>query len=1061
MSDNANHQDDLPELSDEDISLLHQIATLAQHQSLQSDPPAPPFRALFAAYDAVFAEQSVQQEHDGAVFRVLLRVGEAAREGGGRAGVRGVDLVGCLKEVLQAQGITVVEDEGEGGDGLSEVTRGSMPTNLDGQDDSRGPVKQRQKTGKRRVSFDDARLDETWLIEHSQPLAVLSPRQQSKRSPRDQPARRSNRHESDPSRRARSASSQRPASTLTRHSAPKHYQESSPSTVYTSEAEDQRNLALLYQPSQTQLEHNAEAFAVTSTIRAARRCMHIWHDRALVLQATEEQARAIAAAHDRRMLLKQAFDEWRAKLRSRKKAHERELLRSEQDDQAGHVWRQKLLYRAFSQWQGSLVYQREQVRKCHAQILRMRYFHRWRTLAVDNALKARSILLKKYLAVWRARLTRRQLREEQALAKCEESRMKACWRAWFWHFCCRRVESWREDSLKRRALESWRASLSALAAKSEQARRFCDSNVTRRALHVLRDRLGQRQQAAQLAQSCRDRKVMTGCLHTLVISARLEPLGRTLTLKITLDLQRKAFRVWLLHLQLLRQATEADRQRILHNAWTDWNDALRCRALAQKIDERVLIENLYRWVLAERGRLMRRRVEARVARQVLSTWVMKVRDESTRFAVAERAFKDGQQRRTMSSVMVKLHLAMRRREDAERTAVEFASARALPNALAALMNKFRAVEQINKWAVDARFYTLCTRYLAVWKEKTTQNQQHRKRDAYARVRARVKIRLVGGCLAAWRAKTAHIVSMDEEADRRANARLVASGRQAFGHWRAQTAEIHRIADHAESRDRRNLIRAAFLALTTRYEEVATLGEQAESFKRDTDLTVLATTLKKLQWAQFTAARRVESAEALWARNRDTHIRNMVRVWAALTASRRAARRGEDEEPESPSLRPASRAASRSRQAIPSSPPAMGAVTPAYMRTPSRNRRAGRFRPLPTPAPGTPFAFETAYLATTPAPLPVDPALFAEDGALTPQVTPFARKLRAGGFGSRRTLLGTGGVLDAEETTTPAPALRTSVFGRSVIGPVTAKSVRFAGASRFGSAGSGSEHMKSS
>jgi hypothetical protein len=51
--------------------------------------------------------------------------------------------------------------------------------------------------------------------------------------------------------------------------------------------------------------------------------------------------------------------------------------------------------------------------------------------------------------------------------------------------------------------------------------------------------------------------------------------------------------------------------------------------------------------------------------------------------------------------------------------------------------------------------------------------------------------------------------------------------------------------------------------------------------------------------------------------------------------------------------------------------------------------------------------------------------------LTPQVTPFARKLRAGGF-----------------VEMPPSALRTSVLGRSGTAIGTGKSVRFASAGRF-------------
>ncbi|TKA79471.1 hypothetical protein B0A55_04223 [Friedmanniomyces simplex] len=813
--------------------------------------------------------------------------------------------------------------------------------------------------------------------------------------------------------------------------------------------------------------------------------MHIWHDRALILHQTQQQARAIATAHDHRTLLKQAFDQWRTNLSMRKDAHAKALLHDQIDERASYHFRHYLLHKAFTQWVGSLAYQRRQVHDAQVQILRIRYFYRWRTLAVDNALKARSILARKYLAVWRAKLARRQLREEQALAKSEESRVRTCWRAWFWHFCSRRVEGWREDSVKRRALEVLKTRVSALDGQRERARHYCDTNSARRALHVLRDRFARLQNSMQLAQTHQDRTLTTRCLHTLTIRARLEPLGRTLTLKVSLDLQRKAFRIWHLHLQLSRQATEVDRQRILQSAWTNWNDALRCRALGQKIDERVLVENLYRWVLAERGRLMRRRVEESLARKVLSTWVIKLHDSSRRYQQATQVFAERQQRRRLSCVMVKLHLAMRKREDAERAAVEFASARVLPNALDALATKFRQVQQISKWAEDARFYTLCTRTLAVWKEKTTQHQHNRKRDAYTRVRTRVKIRLVATVLAGWRAKTAHLRVLNGEAERRASERVIVVGSQGFDRWRARSAQVQQMVQQAAELNRRKLVIAAFSALTTRYTDLAALDERAEAFRRETDLAVLAVALKRVQWAQFTAARRAESAEALWARNRDVHVRNMVRLWAAQTSSRREARQAaasgrgkEEEELESPSLRPASRAASRSRlppQAFPSSPPTatIGTATPAYLRTPSRSRRAGRFRPLPTPAPGTPFAFETGYLATTPAPLPFPELPVLDDardggGALTPQVTPFARKLRAGGFGYRQAQhadapVGVGTGYGAERgAETPAPALKSSVFGRSVLGTATAKSVRFAGAGRFGSAGSGgSGHLKSS
>ncbi|KAK4540445.1 hypothetical protein LTR36_009191 [Oleoguttula mirabilis] len=1087
MTDNAAH-DDLPELSDEDVALLHQITTLA------ATSPAPPFKALFAAYDAVFAEQGIEQEHDGVVFRLLLRVGEAAREG--RSAGRALDLVGCLRGILAAQGITVVEGdddlpededvEEEGGQETRSVVVGNANANaqpVNGvartSDDRR-----RSDAGRRRVSFDDARLDETWLSEHSRSLIASPPRQQAQRGLLAQPPRRGRYPDGLPGRRARSTSSQR--TNGIRQAAPKHHQQASPSTVYTSEHEDTNfNPTLLFQPSQTQLEQNAEAFASTSTIRSARHCLHIWHDRALTLHQTSQQAYAIASAHDRRTLLKQAFDQWRtnhtARVQTRK--DDEYWKRREKEVHAHH--QHKLLDRAFSHWRWSALDQQHAIAVGQRRILKIRYFRRWRTIAVENAIKARSILARKYLAVWREKLARKLLRDEQATAHYEEAVERRCWKAWFWHLCSRRVDGWREEKVKRRAWGAWTERARDVRQKATQASERYNTHTTHRALDILRQRLAQRQHDAQQARSHRDRALATSSLHSLSISARLNPLARTLTLKIQLDLQRKTVRVWHLHLTLSRQAALVDRKRILQSAWTNWNDALRCKALGQRIDERVVVETLYKWVLAERLRLSQRSAAARLLREVVQTWVGKLRGSRASTAEAEMVFAAAQQRRRLAFGMQALHTAMHAHEDAERAAVEFANLRTLPNILQILAEKTRHVMTLEKWAADARFYTLSTRTLAVWRERATQHVHTRRRDAYAAVRARVKIRLVGTYLGIWHAKTARITAMTAESERRAHARLAAIGTEAFEHWRQRLAQLDHLANQAGELDQHRLRTSGFSALTAGYAQLRSMDDQAAVFRREAELAVLAGVVKKLQWARFTAARRAESAEALWVRNRGLHVRGWLRRWYGLAFERRtgrqlaaqaeaaaAAEAAVEEEPESPSLRPASRAAAsrsrsrerhtRERHTLASSPPAAAMTPAAYMRTPSRSsRRAGRFRPLlPTPAPGTPFGLDSAYLlSTTPAPLPSTGEAGGggegggggggvgrmNDETLTPQVTPFARKLRAGGFAATST------------AGTPAqPVLRSAVFGRSVQ-QGTAKSVRFAGGSRFGGGG----HEKSS
>ncbi|KAI6871250.1 hypothetical protein KC338_g2688 [Hortaea werneckii] len=1002
MNENAAHDElDFPELTDDEVSLAHQITTRAQkHYSA-----LPSYKALFAAYDDVFREQGLESEHDSHIFRVLLRVGATARERGHERGGT-VDLVGCLTSLLEAHGITVIDysESGEleaGEEDTKSVAFNGPGTETQARINGVGAdrKKSQSRAEKRRVSFDDAKLDETWLSEHSRSLAPspsenLGPWQNQHFLA--QPARKGRSHlSSGQGRRTRSTSSQRHYAS-SRPSQRKEQVARRPSTDIKNETDyyDQDtngNPTLLFEPSQTQLETNADAFFSTSTIRIARRALHIWHDTAIYTHQNNVQAFAIAAAHDRRTLVKQAFDVWRsAYLESREERRlEEHCLKEEKKYMRG--WERHIVGKAFSHWRQATFDQRHVTELAKKRILQM------------------------------------QAREQQS-------------------------EDHYNNRLSRIGFGGLQKELT-----------ICQQNNDQASIHY-------------------DRRLKAACLRTINIHANLAPITKTFTLKIKLDLQRRAFKTWHLRLQLERQAAEVNRQRVLQSAWTRWNDNLRCRALGQRIDERVLIESLYRWALAEREQLFTRTMDGKALRRAFGWWRYRAGEAQDKLAMAERVFAEQQHRRHLAQAMGCLNREMRRLEDLDRMAIEFANARVLPRFLQGWADKARHATELQRWAGDARFYTLATRSLAVWRDRTTQHVNARRREAYTHVRGRMKVRIVKNCFARWRDQTVVAKSMDGEAEYRLQEKNRRAALEAFRRWQEKTAQVRKSSERAYALDRTRLVVSALAAIAAAHSQHRELERQADEFRHEQELVLLGAMMKKLQWTQFTAARRAESAEALLLRNRDQHIRQMLRHWALMTADRRTARANtstskgpEDDEPESPSLRPASRqlAASRSRERpgfLPTSPPEPSA-TPGYMRTPSRSgRRAGRFRPLPTPRGMTPFTFGEGYLSTTPAPLPSiqQTSRFGEatdavpstteqkseerdeagneDGmsTLTPQITPFARKLRAGGFGASN--IAPPGT--ATVAATPGPsALRSSVFGRSVLGGGgggTAKSVRFAG-----------------
>ncbi|KAF2215994.1 hypothetical protein CERZMDRAFT_23246, partial [Cercospora zeae-maydis SCOH1-5] len=635
---------------------------------------------------------------------------------------------------------------------------------------------------------------------------------------------------------------------------------------------------LVFEVSQTQLEQNAEAFYATSEWRFARRLLHLWHDAALERRIGRARAWDFAVDHDRRKLIKESFDTLFGAFQERRVERQPELARMLLDYRRRRD--EKYTWKAFSNWYESLQYQRQCREVAKQGILKIRYFAKWRRLTLDNSTKARSILGRKYLNIWQDRTIRRALVIEQADAHYEETLTRRYLQRWFWNFCARRVDGWREQRLQRKTFDQWLAELQRHRRQQDQAREFRTRKLLGANLHILVRRKDELQLASQTAERLSQRKLSTRCFKAIALRAKLTPREVTLTTKVNLDLKRKAFKTWHLHLTLIQQAVEKDRKRILQSAWTSWNDALRCKALTQRIDERVLLENLYRWVLQSRMKSFQRARDERLLRQSLVQWTSLLRDKNVRLSQSKHDFEENQRWRLLRFGMTSLNKALRQREDGERTAVEFANSRALPNVLQTWKERTEHARMLAKWAADARFYVLTTRTLKLWRDRTEEHKHIRRRDAYAHIRSRIKLRLVSQCFDRLLQKSNEVQAMNGAAGQRARTRLYSIGTAAFDKIREKTAQFGELAIQAEAMDRQKLLGSALSALVNEYIDLQALDEQANQFRQETDLALLASALKRVQWATFTASRRAESADALWARNRDQHIRQMLRHWAA-------------------------------------------------------------------------------------------------------------------------------------------------------------------------------------
>ncbi|KAK6000728.1 hypothetical protein QM012_003453 [Aureobasidium pullulans] len=1131
--------EELPPLSDQDINILFQIVSDAQQSQ------HPPFKALFTAYDKIFADHGIAPEHDQRIFRYLLRLGEG-RSHSARS------LMYKLRSLLAKLDIhIVVQDEQDVAEDVEVYASpdNAIPTQETGQ---------RSATRSRRASFNDTRLDESWVSggrldaarSGHNPHASLDDlsrmRKPSINAPpvlNGAPSRgRVNAHNQAQTRRSHSLSTQG-STRATRPSAPEPWPRHRPSIDYQNATTDDEtesdipssppvlpsshHFAPQYiEPVEAELTYEAEAFFHTSQIKTARRCLH-----QLSLESSRLQHMArIAQNHDQRLLKTQAFSIWAAKLLDKRQAAETEQFFEQYERRATRARDLFLLNKAFTHWAQSTSDEVARTSVARRHILRTRYFNAWRDITAVNNLKCRRLGLRKWFSVWRTNAARKAVDNQRAIAISEENLVWRNWWKWFWAVCERKAPVWHNHRAKQSCLHSLASAVTRLRQHEATASHMRNTNLFKRSFNALLARQTAIHALQRSASELHRANLVNSCFHHLVQESKLGHASKEVATLVSRRLLTTAVNVWQINTQLSQQATAANRQRILQTAWTNWNDNLRARALVTKIDDRVVLENLYKWVLQSRLALFRRVTDSRLQERALQTLSLRLTEQRFHLEEAAMIFQEHKRRRMLASVMLRFHGISRADEIMERQALEFRNTRVMNAVLPIWMQHTKHVTKLDRWSNDARFYCLASSAIKKWKDATSQAQRNKRRDAYVQIRGRVKLRMVRNCFTVWMKRAAVATQLDATAVEHANNRHINAGTAIFSLWRDKTRQNNQFSLQAEEFSARLLFLRTVAILVSKGQEVLLHHTQALTLRSQT-IDLLATgTLKKLKWALFCHRRNLDSAAALEQRNSQQHRRNMLRYWAEQASRRRAARSlplpldsQQDDVPESPTKAPSP--ATAPRPAPISLPPSSNLFSslrlPSARKTPAPLSAQSRLAPLldgdeeesdveemdfgathraeewtsfdvlkdvinrsqpqqlvyqsqsqaqqrfdsivtSTPIPGymarTPSkrtqrakalsaipsikpTRREVVVSTTPAPTR------SNNNVQTPQVTPFERKMRKGGYGSS---MGSGGGVDlAEESFTPATFRRTRFGGAPAFGSAngsaaqqTGRSVRF-------------------
>jgi protein SFI1 len=655
-----------------------------------------------------------------------------------------------------------------------------------------------------------------------------------------------------------------------------------------------------FRPSDTRLMDDAENFEQQCLHSLLRSCMRRWRERAQEQMERNEQMMAAAVRYDSRIQFRNVKEELLREAQNRRSLRETDDFFIRLEDRAARARSLFLLTKAFTHWAKSAEDEVQRTSVARRHILRTRFFNGWRDITAVNEMKVQHFVLGTFLHKWRRRTTEVRQRQEQAIQLYDDNLQRKYYKDWFFKFCEIAAPAWRnarlDPRLKRATFQQWHEAAAIWSERDAWATDRRDQLIQRKSIRIWRQKTATVRALGPQAEEFRRRSLSTNALATIQRQARFAPLLSAF--QVAGDAQRlqMTFQTWRHTAELSRRSKNVERLRVLRNAWTAWNDRLRIRALEERINDRVLIENMYKWTLASRVSLFQRVHDRTLKENCFSTWTTKRNqriemrnDRQNRLDIAEIRLDQFKRTQLLRTCLRKIEAetAEKRAEQAAMT-VQY-DMKLKQRIFEQLLGKHAHFQQLNRWAGDAQFYVLTTHTLKRWKDATQHARRNRRREAYAQMRRTTKLNLVKKTFGVWRVKAETIAEQHQQADAMLYTRAAQDSQTLLAHWRDRaTVEQVQTAQAGQHYDIK--IQARFFGVwKKRLEALDNMSSQAVDFRQIGVEVAAATYLKKLEWEGWEIGLRNKSAVALHERHFRQHVSAMIRFWNQQTLSRVAAR----------------------------------------------------------------------------------------------------------------------------------------------------------------------------
>ena len=885
------------------MELLHQIVLRAQQRH---DVQKRPKRALFEAYKAIFAEHGLDTRQDRACLRIVLQLGEPQ--------IPGPLLYDKFEFVLRQMGVSLAfgdddpatyndqegvqrlysEDETTEREALSQVSprRPRRRASFSSLHDI--TTEQIRQARPRRLS----RASESRLHDERAPLSKQHNKTRSRdtlleqkrsgqlrfslRSP--SPGRHGMNHiyndrmhlhqnQSRKDRTSRSDLEGRPYSRPVQHKLSINNEfEFSPREPYPQD--------LFYRPSTSDLNRDAEAFEDMRLRTVQRNLLTRW---VRLTREHREQVRVLelqAVTKDFLTLKRQALDFWRTAHDQRRQQIREDRFFEHLHSRAGRAYDLYLLTKSFTHWIQITADAVARTNAARQQFLSTKYFNAWYQLTVTNELKAGRQVLKAPYNLLRKRAAQYYNDQINALEVYHANLTKYVFWRWFREWCDRAAPRYREQQLQRRTFSKWLHRLREI--------RSCEDGVQLKFLRCSLQRLF-RSWATQArvdiagyhqADAFRRSLLAKRPLAQWSAETRLKPMEHKVSRMRDWRIARSKFSIWQLRTRMVFRADAVSTMRNLQNAYTAWNEQLRSQALAARIDERIVAETLYKWVIAQRFALMKRISEQHRKQTALRTFLVNIRAKSKELSFKEEQLGSARNSQLLGST----RSSWRQQTAAIKTrleiALDFYNPKLKQDTMAAICLKLKEAEYLRIRAQDARFYFLMTKSIAKWRVASGERKKIRERAAHAKMRRKCKMNLARNILHAWLLKQRIGLATYKKGQTVYQDKIQALQRVLFRGWQTTTSRRRQDALEVSTRFDDRLLDHSLGLLIDFSRHLYSMQSRAEQFYHLKVSEICSAQLRRFSMRAFEIRRREQDADAMHDRHWTKHVRNMVRHWAS-------------------------------------------------------------------------------------------------------------------------------------------------------------------------------------